>query len=109
LRPAALVALSLVAVACGSSPSALSPDGGGPADAGAADALPTDAHAGGDGNDGGVDQKCPTEIAITDRRSAELDNCGLLPLTHRVNSDVAVFIAKAVASDQGPVAPHPVE
>jgi type VI secretion system protein ImpC len=43
-------------------------------------------------DDGGVDQKCPTEIAITDRRSAELDNCGLLPLTHRVNSDVAVFI-----------------
>jgi type VI secretion system protein ImpC len=36
--------------------------------------------------------KCPTEIAITDRRSAELDLCGMLPLTHRVNSDEAVFI-----------------
>jgi type VI secretion system protein ImpC len=43
-------------------------------------------------SDGGVDMKCPTEIAITDRRSAELDLCGMLPLTHRVNSDEAVFI-----------------
>jgi len=43
-------------------------------------------------DDGGVDMKCPTEIAITDRRSAELDGCGMLPLTHRVNSDTAVFI-----------------
>ncbi len=43
-------------------------------------------------DDGGVDMKCPTEIAITDRRSFELDNCGLLPLSHRKNSDQAVFI-----------------
>ncbi|MEI6722632.1 MAG: type VI secretion system contractile sheath large subunit, partial [Betaproteobacteria bacterium] len=43
-------------------------------------------------DDGGVDMKCPTEIAITDRRSAELDGLGFLPLSHRKNSDQAVFI-----------------
>jgi type VI secretion system protein ImpC len=43
-------------------------------------------------SDGGVDMLCPTEIAITDRRSHELDHCGLLPLTHRKNTDQAVFI-----------------
>ena len=43
-------------------------------------------------SDGGVDMKCPTEIAITERRSHELDHCGLLPLTHKVNTDEAVFI-----------------
>ncbi|MEX1828665.1 type VI secretion system contractile sheath large subunit [Luteibacter sp. CQ10] len=43
-------------------------------------------------DDGGVDMKCPTEIAITDRRSAELDKMGLMPLVHRKNSDVAAFI-----------------
>ena len=44
-------------------------------------------------DDGGVDMKCPTEIAITDRRSAELDRMGLLPLVHRKNSDMAAFIS----------------
>ena len=43
-------------------------------------------------DDGGVDMKCPTEIAITDRRSAELDKMGLMPLVHRKNSDMAAFI-----------------
>lgn len=43
-------------------------------------------------DDGGVDMKCPTEIAITDRRSAELDKAGLMPLVHRKNSDMASFI-----------------
>jgi type VI secretion system protein ImpC len=43
-------------------------------------------------DDGGVDMKCPTEIAITDRRSAELDKAGLLPLSHWKNTDYAVFI-----------------
>jgi type VI secretion system protein ImpC len=37
--------------------------------------------------------KCPTEIAITDRREAELDKMGLMPLVHRKNSDMAAFIA----------------
>ena len=31
-------------------------------------------------DDGGVDLKCPTEIAITDRREAELAKSGLIPL-----------------------------
>jgi type VI secretion system protein ImpC len=43
-------------------------------------------------DDGGVDQKCPTEIAISDRREAELSKAGLLSLIHRKNSDVAAFI-----------------
>ncbi|CAE6835090.1 hypothetical protein R75465_06449 [Paraburkholderia aspalathi] len=43
-------------------------------------------------DDGGVDMKCPTEIAISDRREAELAKNGLMPLVHRKNSDVAAFI-----------------
>ena len=43
-------------------------------------------------DDGGVDMKCPTEIAIGDRREAELSKNGFLPLVHRKNSDVAAFI-----------------
>lgn len=43
-------------------------------------------------DDGGVDMKCPTEIAITDRREAELSKNGLLPLLHRKGTDQAVFL-----------------
>jgi type VI secretion system protein ImpC len=43
-------------------------------------------------DDGGVDLKCPTEIAITDRREAELAKSGLIPLVHRKNTDRATFI-----------------
>src|SRR5210317_66281 len=43
-------------------------------------------------DDGGVDMKCPTEIAISDRREAELAGSGLMPLIHRKNSDLAAFI-----------------
>ncbi|MEO1467558.1 MAG: type VI secretion system contractile sheath large subunit [Pseudomonadota bacterium] len=43
-------------------------------------------------DDGGVDMKCPTEIAITDRREAELAKLGLMPLLHRKNADMAAFI-----------------
>ena len=43
-------------------------------------------------DDGGVDMKCPTEIAISDRREAELANNGFMPLIHRKNSDFAAFI-----------------
>ena len=43
-------------------------------------------------DDGGVDLKCPTEIAISDRREAELSKSGLLPLIHRKNTDKAAFI-----------------
>ena len=43
-------------------------------------------------DDGGVDLKCPTEIAISDRRENELSKSGLLPLIHRKNTDKAAFI-----------------
>ena len=43
-------------------------------------------------DDGGVDMKCPTEIAISDRREAELAKNGLMPLIHRKNTDMAAFI-----------------
>ena len=43
-------------------------------------------------DDGGVDMKCPTEIAITDRREAELAKNGFMPLIHRKNTDFAAFI-----------------
>lgn len=43
-------------------------------------------------DDGGVDMKCPTEIAISDRREAELSYNGFMPLIHRKNTDTAAFI-----------------
>jgi type VI secretion system protein ImpC len=43
-------------------------------------------------DDGGVDMKCPTEIAISDRREAELASNGFMPLLHKKNSDMAAFI-----------------
>ena len=43
-------------------------------------------------DDGGVDMKCPTEVAIGDRREAELAKSGLMPLLHRKNTDMASFI-----------------
>jgi type VI secretion system protein ImpC len=46
--------------------------------------IPTD--------DGGVEAKCPTEIAISDRREAELAKNGFMPLIHRKNTDYAAFI-----------------
>ncbi len=42
-------------------------------------------------DDGDSDQKCPTEIGITDRREAELSKLGFLPLCHYKNTDYAVF------------------
>jgi type VI secretion system protein ImpC len=35
--------------------------------------------------------KCPTEVAITDRREKELDGLGFISLCHKKNSDLAVF------------------
>ena len=43
-------------------------------------------------DDGGVAMKCPTEIAITDRRESELSKNGFLSLCHWKNTDYAVFI-----------------
>ena len=42
-------------------------------------------------DDGDKALKCPTEIAITDRREAELSKLGFLPLCHYKNTDYAVF------------------
>ncbi len=47
-------------------------------------AFPTD--------DGAIDLKCPTEIAISDRREAELSKSGIIGLIHRKNTDKAAFI-----------------
>lgn len=46
--------------------------------------FPTDA--------GGLDMRCPVEIAISDRGEAELAASGLMPLLHRADSDFAAFI-----------------
>lgn len=43
-------------------------------------------------DDGGIDMKCPTEIAIDDRREAELAKNGFMPLLHKKNTDFAAFI-----------------
>lgn len=43
-------------------------------------------------DDGDVAMKCPTEIAISDRREFELSNLGFLPLLHAKNTDYAVFM-----------------
>lgn len=56
---------------------------------GAVEGLPTHTFP---SDDGGVDMKCPTEIAISDRREAELAKNGFMPLIHRKNTDVAAFI-----------------
>jgi type VI secretion system protein ImpC len=59
-------------------------EGGGAVEGLPVHAFPTD--------DGGVDVKCPTEIAITDRREAELARNGFMPLLHRKGSDFAAFV-----------------
>lgn len=56
---------------------------------GAVEGLPTHTFP---SDDGGVDMKCPTEIAISDRREAELAKNGFMPMVHRKNSDFAAFI-----------------
>ena len=43
-------------------------------------------------DDGGVDTRCPTEIAISDRREAELAKNGFMPLVYKKNTDFAAFI-----------------
>ena len=43
-------------------------------------------------DDGGTDAKCPTEIAISDRREGELAKSGFMALVHRKNTDQATFI-----------------
>lgn len=42
-------------------------------------------------DDGEVALKCPTEIAVTDRREKELSDLGFIPLVHCKNTDYAAF------------------
>lgn len=42
-------------------------------------------------DEGEVALKCPTEIAITDRREKEFSDLGLIPLVHCKNTDYAAF------------------
>ena len=43
--------------------------------------------------DGDVDRRTVTEICLSERREAELSGCGLIPLVHRKNTEVAAFIS----------------
>ncbi len=56
---------------------------------GAVEGLPTHTFP---SEDGGVAMKCPTEVAIADRREAELAKNGFMPLIYKKNSDFAAFI-----------------
>lgn len=44
-------------------------------------------------DEGEVALKCPTEVAITDRREKELSDLGFMPLVHCKNTDYAAFFA----------------
>jgi type VI secretion system protein ImpC len=44
-------------------------------------------------DEGEVALKCPTEIAITDRREKELADAGFIPLVHCKNTDYAAFFS----------------
>lgn len=44
-------------------------------------------------DEGDVALKCPTEIAITDRREKELSDLGFIPLVHRKRTDYAAFVS----------------
>ena len=57
---------------------------------GVVEGLPVLRHATADGD---VDRKTVTEICLTEHRDAELAACGLIPLVHRKNTDVAAFIS----------------
>ena len=57
---------------------------------GTVDGLPTHVFT---TDDGDVAMKCPTEIAITDRRENELSRLGFIPLCHQKGTDQAVFFA----------------
>jgi type VI secretion system protein ImpC len=44
-------------------------------------------------DDGDIAMKCPTEVAITDRREKELADLGFAPLVHCKNTDYAAFFS----------------
>ncbi|MEO7652409.1 MAG: type VI secretion system contractile sheath large subunit [Bryobacteraceae bacterium] len=49
-------------------------------------------------DDGDIATKCPTEIAITDRRENELSKLGFIPLCYYKGTDTAVFMAAQSAN-----------
>ncbi len=51
-------------------------------------------------DDGEVALKCPTEIAITDRREKELSDLGFIPLVHCKGTDYAAFFGTQSAQKQ---------
>ena len=51
-------------------------------------------------DDGEVALKCPTEIAITDRREKELSDLGFIPLVHCKGTDYAAFFGTQSANKQ---------
>jgi len=49
-------------------------------------------------DEGEVALKCPTEIAVTDRREKELADLGFIPLVHCKNTDYAAFFSTQTAN-----------
>lgn len=43
--------------------------------------------------DGDMDRRCITEVSLSERREAELSRAGFIPLLHRKNTDLAVFVS----------------
>lgn len=62
---------------------------------GLVDGLPTHQF---ETDEGEVAMKCPTEIAITDRREKEFSDNGFIPLVHCKNTDYAAFFATQSAN-----------
>ena len=62
---------------------------------GLVDGLPTHTFA---TDEGEVAQKCPTEVAITDRREKEFSDNGFIPLVHCKGTDYAAFFATQSAN-----------
>jgi type VI secretion system protein ImpC len=50
-------------------------------------------------DDGDIDMKCPTEVAIGDRRGGELDKLGFIPMFHYKNTPDAVFMGTQSANE----------
>lgn len=49
-------------------------------------------------DEGEIAMKCPTEVAITDRREKEFSDNGFIPLVHCKNTDYAAFFATQSAN-----------
>lgn len=62
---------------------------------GLVDGLPTHTF---ETDEGEVAMKCPTEVAITDRREKEFSDNGFVPLVHCKNTDYAAFFATQSAN-----------